>query len=159
MSSKRGLRGVPSSSQATASLMRSLRRRDVAGRLVSARAEEMILHLPLQVLTCALVREVQPVLVDQHRLLLQPLLPGFLADALVDALAQFAGIGGKVETLGVATELDAVDGACHSRLLVIWGLAYADMEVKTLSFVFAPPASRIRPATTTTRSMGLRRDS
>src|SRR5690242_18822528 len=113
MSAKRGLRGVPSSSHATTSLMRSGRRRDVAGGLVRAAAEEVVLHLALQVFACALVGQVQAVLVDQHRLLLEPLLPGFLADAFVDALAQLAGIGREVEALGFAAELDALDGACH----------------------------------------------
>src|SRR3569623_3734198 len=102
MSSKRRLRGVPSSPQSTASVMRLLRRRDVAGSGVCAAAEEMILHLPLEVLAGALVGQVQPVLVDQHRLLLEPLLPGFLADAVVEAHAQFARIRGEVETLCVA---------------------------------------------------------
>src|SRR3954454_5772854 len=115
MSLKRGLRGVPSSSQATASLMALLRGRDVSRRSLGATAEEVVLHLALEVLAGALVRQVQPVLVDQHGLLLEPLLPGFLADAVVDPLAQFAGIGGKVEALGFATELDAVDRAWHSR--------------------------------------------
>src|SRR5512139_1321675 len=108
MSSKRALRGVPSSSQATTAPMALLRGRDVARGLLGAAAEEVVLHLPLQVLAGPLVRQVQPVLVDQHRLLLQPLGPGFLADAVVDALAQFAGVRGDIEAFGLATELDAV---------------------------------------------------
>src|SRR4051812_25130744 len=110
MSSKRGLRGVPSSPQSTASLMESVGGRDVAGGLVGSGAEEMVFHLPLQVLARPLVREVEPVLVDQHGLLLQPLLPGFLADGLVDPLAEFAGVRGEIEPFGFATELDAIDG-------------------------------------------------
>src|SRR3954447_12540165 len=121
MSSKRALRGVPSSPQLTASLMGSVSRGHVAGRLVRARAEEMVFHLALEVLAGALVGQVQAVLVDQHRLLLEPLLPGFLADAVVEALAEFAGVGRKVETLGLATELDAVDRAWHSRAPVGMG--------------------------------------
>src|SRR3954471_2082555 len=105
--------------------MRSGGRRDVARGSVRAAAEEMAFHLALEVLARPLVRQVQAVLVDQHRLLLQPALPGFLADVFVDALAQFTGVRGEIEAFGLATELDAVDRAWHSRapvdlLMRIW---------------------------------------
>ena len=87
----------------------------------------MILHLALEVFACALVGQIQAVLVHQHGLVAQPLLPGFLADAFPDALAQFAGVGRKVHALGFLAELDAVDHACHVNprvcvVLMITGL-------------------------------------
>ena len=93
MSSKRALRGTPSAPQATGSAMPPglIRRGNVALRDVGAVAEEVRFHLARQVLAGALVGQVQPVLVDQHGLLLEPGGPGFLAHALPDALAEFAG--------------------------------------------------------------------
>ena len=57
---------------------------------VGAFAEEMPLGLLHQVLARLRVGEVEAVLVHQHGLLLQPLRPGFLRDALPDALAERA---------------------------------------------------------------------
>src|SRR5437016_2934753 len=124
MSSKRALRGVPSACHWTGSAMAVslLTGRHVALCHVRAAAEEVVLHLPAQVVARALVREIQAVLVDQHRLLLEPLRPGFLAHVLVDALAELARIGRKIEAFGFAAELDAVDGSGHDRLLVLISL-------------------------------------
>ncbi|KAI1691751.1 hypothetical protein DdX_21651 [Ditylenchus destructor] len=78
-------------------------------RHVGAFAEEVLFHLPSQVLAGAQIGQVQPVLVDQHGLLLEPGGPGFLADAFPDPLAQFAGVGREVETFGLFAELDATE--------------------------------------------------
>ena len=67
----------------------------------------------------ALVRKVQAVLVHEHRLLAQPLLPRFLAHAFVDALAQLARVRGEVQPFGFMAELDAVDGTGHGKPLVM----------------------------------------
>src|SRR4051794_29813150 len=72
-------------------------RRDVARGGIGAAAEEVRFHLALEVLARTLVGEVQPVLVDQHGLVLQPGGPGLLADVLVQALAELAGVGREVE--------------------------------------------------------------
>src|SRR5688572_19304022 len=114
MSSKRGLRGVPSGSHSTGSLIeRSLAGRHVALGHVGSLAEEVVLHLAGQVLASARIRQVEAVFVDQHGLLLEPLGPGFLAHALIDALAEFTGIRGEIEAFGFFAELDALDGTGH----------------------------------------------
>src|SRR5439155_17428526 len=73
----------------------------------------MILHLLREVVARLLVGEVEPVLVHQHLLVLEPLLPRFLRHVLEDALAELAGIGREIEPLGLAPELDALDYARH----------------------------------------------
>src|SRR5258707_7110070 len=65
----------------------------------------------------ARIGEVQLVLVYEHGLMLDPGLPGFLGDVLVDALAEFARVRGKVEPFRVAAELDAFHRPCHFRNL------------------------------------------
>src|SRR4029077_6201645 len=84
-----------------------LRRRDVARGGVGAFAEEMPLGLLHEVFARARVGEVEPVLVDQHGLLLQPLRPGFLGNALPDALAERARVGREVHAVGLAPQLYA----------------------------------------------------
>src|SRR5688500_10478594 len=73
--------GTMESSQSWAMVFKLLRRRDVTRRGVGAFAEEMPLGLLHEVLAGARVGEVQPVLVHQHGLLLQPLRPCLLGDA------------------------------------------------------------------------------
>jgi hypothetical protein len=75
------------------------------------------LHLLGEVLPRARIGEAQPVLVHQHRLVLEPLRPRLLGDILVDPLAQLARIGREVEPLGFAAELDAMNHACHRYTL------------------------------------------
>src|SRR4051794_25143238 len=113
MSSKRGLRGVPSASHSTGSVMASRDAltgsrcgRHVSLRSIGAAAKEVVFHLAGQVLASPLVGEVQAVFVHQHGLLLEPLGPGFLAHVLVNALAEFTRIRRKVETFGFLAELD-----------------------------------------------------
>src|SRR6266567_5231474 len=71
-------------------------RRHVTRCDVGAGAEEVSLHLLGQVFPRPRIGEAQAVLVHQHRLMLEPLRPRFLGDVLVDALAQFSGIGWEV---------------------------------------------------------------
>src|SRR6185437_9967861 len=77
----------------------------------------MLAHLLLEVLARARVREVQAVLVHEHLLVLEPALPRLLRDALPQPLAELSRIGRKVESLGLAPELDALHHARHLELL------------------------------------------
>jgi len=87
--------------------------RDVAGGHVGAIAEEVLLHLLGEILPRLDVGEVEAVLVHQHGLVLEPLLPGFLRHVLEDALAELPRVGREVEPVGLAAELDAFHRACH----------------------------------------------
>src|SRR5690349_5587203 len=111
--------GTIASSQNRSSVFKAglLLRRDVPGSQVGALAEEMPLGLLHEVLARPRVGEVQPVLVHEHGLLAQPLLPGFLRDVLPDALAELAGIRRKFEALGLAAELDALHHAGHRKII------------------------------------------
>src|SRR4029079_18721988 len=80
-------------------------------------AEEMTLHLLSEILARARVGEAQAILVDQHRLVLEPLRPRLLRYVLVDALAEFARIRRKVEAFSLVPELDALNHACHCNVL------------------------------------------
>src|SRR6185503_10719655 len=91
-----------------------LRRRDVARGGVGAFAEEMALGLLHEVLARARVGEVEAVLVDQHRLLLEPLRPGFLRDPLPDALAERPGVGREVHAFGFASQLYTLHHSRHA---------------------------------------------
>src|SRR3990170_2227442 len=73
----------------------------------------MFLQLLREVVARFLVGEVEPVLVDQHLLVLEPLLPRFLRHVPEYALAELAGIGREIEPLGLTPELDALDHARH----------------------------------------------
>ncbi|MPN24137.1 hypothetical protein SDC9_171531 [bioreactor metagenome] len=61
------------------------------------------------------IGQVEAVFVDDHRLQLDPLLPRFLGNVEPQLLAQFAGHGREIESLGFAAELDAVNGTCHEN--------------------------------------------
>src|SRR5579864_7110198 len=86
--------------------------RHVTWRQRRAFAEEIIFHLLEQEFLRFLSAEVQPVLVHDHLHLLQPHLPGFLGDALIDALAERMAIEGRlVEPRHFLLEFDAEDFA------------------------------------------------
>ena len=72
-------------------------RRDEFLRLLRSVAEEELLHLELQPLAVRGLDGREPVFVDQHDLVLHPLLPGFLRDVLEDAFAELARIRRPVE--------------------------------------------------------------
>ena len=81
-------------------------------RLLRAAAEEELLHFLDQELARLRLDRRQPVLVQQHRLVLEPALPRFLGNVLVDALPELAGIRRVVEAFG----LDAEQHAFHQFL-------------------------------------------
>src|SRR5437870_11084134 len=91
----------------------SLLRRHVARGDICPATKKVPLHLFGEIFAGSGIREAQAVLVDQHRLMLEPLRPRFLGNALVDAFAELAGIRRKIETFGLAPELDALDHARH----------------------------------------------
>ena len=80
------------------------RGRNVAGRHLGAAAEEMLLHLLGQPLAGPDIGERKAILVDEHRLVLEPRLPGFLRHALVDALPEGTGIGREVDISGILSD-------------------------------------------------------
>ena len=43
----------------------------------------------------------------------KPACPGFLADVLLNLLAELAGIGCEIEAIGFFAEFDALNCACH----------------------------------------------
>jgi phosphate transport system protein len=90
-----------------------LLRRNIARGDIGALAEEVPLGLLHQVLARLGIGEVEPVLVHQHGLLLEPLLPGFPGDVLPDPLAQRAGVGRVFQPLGFAAELHALHRSSH----------------------------------------------
>src|SRR5262245_14743839 len=83
-------------------------RRNVTGRTVGAGAEEMLLHLAHKIIPSFLVGKVEPVLIHQHLLMLQPLPPGLLRYLLENALAQLAWIGREIKAFRLAAQLDAL---------------------------------------------------
>src|ERR1700743_1841850 len=96
--------------------------RHISRSLIGAFAEEELLRLLHQILTRARIGHVQAVFVDQHGLLLEPRLPGFLRDALVDPFAELARQRRKIETFGFLAELRALNHASHAVLLLNrWG--------------------------------------
>ena len=91
---------------------------NVAGWKRSAFAEEVIFHLLEQELLRLLRAEVEPVLVHDHLHLLEPHLPGFLGDVLVDALAQRMVVErGLVESRHFPLKFDAEDLALAGLFL------------------------------------------
>src|SRR6187399_1196469 len=87
----------------------------VAGGHFGPRTEEVLLHLLREPLPRAGIGERQPILVDEHRLVLEPRLPRLLRHVLVDALAQRAGIRRQIEPFGLAAEFYALHRARHHR--------------------------------------------
>src|SRR5579864_87892 len=96
----------------------ALRRRHVTRSLIGTFAEEELLGLLHQILARARIGHVQAVFVDQHRLLLEPRLPGFLRNAFVNALAKFAGQRREIEAFGFLAELCALNRTSHAVLLL-----------------------------------------
>src|SRR5947208_14890352 len=111
--------GTIASSQNSPILKRtgSLLRRYVARSGVGALAEEMALGLLHQVFARLGIGEVEPVLIHQHGLLLEPLRPRLLRDVLPDALAELAGIRRESQTFGLPAELDALHHPSHRVII------------------------------------------
>src|SRR5688572_21108749 len=81
--------------------------------LLGSAPEEIFLHLAHQELARLRLEGHEPVLVDQHRLVPEPLLPGFLRDVLEDALPELTRIRRPLEAFRLAAELHAVDHSGH----------------------------------------------
>src|SRR5690348_8043468 len=84
------------------------RRRLEVRRRCRAFAEEELLALAQQELDALLRADVDAELVDDHRRVREPVLPGVLRDALVDALTERVLEGGTIETGQLAAELRAL---------------------------------------------------
>ena len=83
-------------------------------RGLGSAAKEILLHLRDQELARLGFERHEPVLVDQHRLVAEPLLPGFLRNILENALAELTWIRRAIEAFRFAAELDALDHSGHS---------------------------------------------
>src|SRR6266699_3488289 len=124
----------------------------------------MLFHLLGKIFPCARVGQVQPVLVDQHGLVLDPALPGFLGNALVDALAELTGVGWQVQPFGLAPELDALHHPCHGRCSVLAGatilarIVFAENAAQELRSVSPEPSSAAGSCTTPSHPSGARLD-
>src|SRR5690554_1909026 len=73
----------------------------------------MALHLFGKIFARFRIHQVQPVFVDQHGLILHPLLPRFLGHVFIDALAQIARHRRALQAFGFAAEFDAIDRTAH----------------------------------------------
>src|SRR5438034_1110098 len=82
-----------------------------------AGSEKVPLHLLSEILARTRIGKAQPILIDQHRLMLEPLRPCLFGDVLVDPLAELARVWREIQPFGLAAELDAVNRACHGRSL------------------------------------------
>src|SRR5690606_17153679 len=74
------------------------------GRRLRTLAEEELLHLAFEELASLRLHRREPVFVDQHRLVREPTPPRELRHALVDALAELAGIRRPVEAFSLRAE-------------------------------------------------------
>ena len=74
-------------------VLRIRRWRHIACHLVGPLAEEMVFHLPQQVLAGAGIGQVEAVFVDQHGLVAQPVAPCLFAHVFENALTDGAGVG------------------------------------------------------------------
>src|SRR5690348_367769 len=97
----------------------SLTWRLITFRFFSSTGEEKLLHLSFQKLPRLRFDHREPVFVDEHGLVAQPLLPGLLRHLLVDALAEFARIGRTLQPRQFLTQQDASDRARHPDPLLL----------------------------------------
>src|SRR5690606_19945061 len=77
-------------------------------RRLRALTEEKLLHLVLEELARLRLDGRQPILVDEHRLMLEPALPRELRHVLVDALPERTGVRRPVEAFGLFAEQHAM---------------------------------------------------
>src|SRR5688572_26362185 len=99
-----------------AGLAGARRRRHVVGWRLDAGAPEEVLEVLLERLLGLGVGRVEAVLVDHHRLVLDPLIPGFGRDLAEDALTQRAGERRVFQSGELVAQLAAVH---HSRHVLI----------------------------------------
>ena len=87
----------------------------IALHLVGTIAEEMLFNLLGQVFAMLGINQIQTILIDDHRLHFDPLLPGFLGHAFENARTECARIRRMIQTFGLVSELDAIAGAHAAR--------------------------------------------
>src|ERR1700730_12007127 len=87
-----------------------LRRLIACGRL-RAGPEEELLHFRLQELARLGLDRRQPILVDEHGLVLQPARPAFPGDTLLNAPAELTRIRGALESRGLALQKNTLHHA------------------------------------------------
>ena len=80
---------------------------------IRAASEEVIFHLPRQVLAGTRIGQVQAIFIDQHGLLFHPVGPSLFADLFPQAFSQRSRVRREVQALGLTAQFDSVDGACH----------------------------------------------
>src|SRR4051794_9070329 len=90
-----------------------VRRRDEFSRLGAAITPEKLLELGHPNALAAFTGDVQAVLVDQHLRVLQPLPPGGLGHGVEDLLPELAFERRLLQTFGLLTKLDALNGSRH----------------------------------------------
>src|ERR1700688_1358491 len=95
----------------------SVRRLEVR-RPFGTRPEEELFHLRLEKLAGLRLDWREPVLVDEHDLVLDPAGPALARDLLEDALSQRARVGHAIEAGRFALEDDAGDHAGHVMLWI-----------------------------------------
>lgn len=88
-------------------------------RLRAALSEEVILELSHPDALTRLADQVEPVLVDEHLRMLQPLLPSRLGNLIKDLLTQLTANGRPVEALKLLAEFYALNGSCHANYPVL----------------------------------------
>ena len=74
-------------------------------------AEEKLLHFRREKLPRLRLDGRQAILVDEHRLMFEPALPGLLRHVVVDSLSEFTGVGCVVEAFGLGRQDDTVNGS------------------------------------------------
>lgn len=102
------------------------RRIDLGGIAGSKEKGTHVLH---QELSCLGIHDIQAVVVDEHRLLLQPVAPADLTDLGHDALSHRTGKRGAFKA-GAAGAASAASQIRHGRLGRGDGRANADQEQK-----------------------------
>src|SRR5688572_6360407 len=118
-------------------------------RLGRAAAEEELLHLLDQEFARLRVDRRQAILVEQHRLVLQPALPGFLGNVLVDTLPELAGVRRIVEAFGFDAEHHAFHRSCHD---LHFSLRHTMRSRAVAVATSTPSSSRSSPAVSALRS-------
>src|ERR1700674_1681698 len=100
----------------------------------------MFVHLLRQVFARFGIGRIEAILVYQHFLVLQPLPPGFFGYVVKYFLAEFPGIGGKIQAFGFPPEFDALHHSWHFRTLQKWASYCAN---RARSPAMAEAATRI----------------
>src|SRR5258708_20677516 len=89
----------------------------VVGRALGTRPEEELLHLSLQKLAGLGLDRREPVLVDDHDLVLDPPGPAFARNPLESALPQRARVEHSIQPRGFPLETGAMHRSCP---VILW---------------------------------------